>query len=91
MPEFKYIQIPDEPKVDTGKDWLYLSIGLLGAIKLILAAPPFEITLPQETLDAWANLIAVGFTAYGICQNTYISKEAQKQKDVLQQAGLKDE
>lgn len=88
--DYKTVTVKQDPKVKTTSDWLTLILGFLGAIKLIMAAPPFEITIADETIDGWANLIALAFTAYGLWQNTYVSKQAQRQKDVLQQTGLKD-
>ena len=89
MAETKYVTIPEEPKVNVGTDVFNLVIGFIGAFKLILAAPPFEIEIASSTVDAWTNLIALGFVGYGIYKNTYLGKEARKQKDVLIQAGLK--
>lgn len=81
--------IPDKPDTKTAGDWLTLALAFLGAFKLILAAPPFEIQIVQESWAAWANLISLIFAAYGIWKNTYVTPKAQKQKEVLQQTGLK--
>jgi hypothetical protein len=86
----KYVAIPENPDVSTGPDWLTLTLGLLGAIKLLLAAPPLEIQIPNETFDAILNLVSIIFTGIGLWKNTYISKKAQQQKSVLQQTGLKE-
>jgi hypothetical protein len=86
----KYVAIPEKPEVSTGPDWLTLILGLLGAIKLLLAAPPLEIQIPNETFDAILNLVSIIFTGVGLWKNTYISKKAQQQKSVLQQTGLKE-
>lgn len=90
MTEYKQVIVKDTPKVRTSSDWLTLALAILGAVKLVLAAPPFEIIIADETIDAYANLIAIAFTIVGIWQNTYVSKKAQRQKDVLIQTGLKD-
>lgn len=89
MPEHEQVMVRPNPPVNTVKDWLTLALAALGALKLILAAPPFEYELPQQTLDAWANIISLGFTGYGIWKNTYVSPKAKQAKDVLQQVGLK--
>jgi hypothetical protein len=83
------VVIPDKPHTRTAGDWLTLTLAFLGAIKLILAAPPFEIHIVQESWDAWANLISLIFAGIGIWKNTYVTETAQKQKEVLQQTGLK--
>lgn len=88
MPEYKQVIIKDEPRVKTTQDWLTLIMAVLGALKLILAAPPFEIEIPSETLDAWANLFALAVTIYGIWKNTYVMRKSKMQKDVLEQTGL---
>lgn len=88
-PTRKSVIVKPDPQVKTITDWLTLALAALGALKLILAAPPFEYELAQDTLDAWANMIALGFTGFGIWKNTYTTPKAKQQKDVLQQVGLK--
>lgn len=88
-PQRKNVIVKPDPQISTITDWLTLTLAALGAIKLILAAPPFEINILPETMDAWANLVAILFAGYGIWANTYTSRKAQQQKDVLQQVGLK--
>lgn len=88
MPQYKEVIIREQPNVKTGSDWLTIIIALLGALKLVLAAPPFEIEIPDATMDAWANIISVIFMGYGIFANTYLNKKEQQQKDVLEQTGL---
>lgn len=88
--QHEQVMVRQDPPVKTTTDWLTLILAALGALKLILAAPPFEYELPQLTVDAWANMISLAFTGYGIWRNTYVSRTAKQQKDVLQQVGLKD-
>lgn len=89
--EYKQVHIPEEPaNVKSGKDVAILAAAFLGALKLLLAAPPFEWELPQETVDAIVNMVAVLVTLYGVWKNTYTTKKSQQQKYVLQQTGLKE-
>lgn len=91
MAEYKHIRIPDEtPAVRTAGDWLTVLLAFLGAVKVLLAAPPFYIQVPDETFDAVLNIISILFTGYGIWKNTYLSTHAKKQKKVLQDVGLKE-
>lgn len=86
----QYVVIPAEPVPAQPGDWLTLVLAFAGAIKLLLAAPPFEFQVPQETFDAVLNLISLGFTAWGIYKNTYaITDRARKAGKVLEQVGLK--
>lgn len=88
--EFKQVHIPEEPQVNTTPDVLTLVLAFLGALKVLLAAPPFEIEIPNETFDAILNIVGIGFAAFGIWKNTYTTKHGKKQKAVLEQTGLKD-
>lgn len=91
MSETKVVAIPDNPNVNTIKDIFTLVLAFAGAIKLLLAAPPFNFAIPATTWEAVINLISVGFAGYGIYKNTYaLSKKAKQQKVVLQKLGLKD-
>ena len=85
----KTVIVPERPDVTTGKDVFTLVLGFLGALKLLLAAPPFTIEIPQETFEAVLNLVAWGFVGYGVWKNTYTTHKAKQQKSVLKQAGLK--
>lgn len=62
MAEKNYIDVEKTPK--TKSDYLTLIVGLLGAIKILLAAPPFNIEIPDETIDAVANF--AGFVLIGV-------------------------
>lgn len=62
MAEKDYIDVEKTPQ--TRSDYLTLIIGFLGAIKILLAAPPFNIEIPDATVDAWANI--AGFVLIGI-------------------------
>ena len=88
--EHKQVLVRENPPVPVVKDWLTLALAFIGALKLLLAAPPFLLAFPAETWDAVANMVSVCFAGYGIYKNTYaLSQTAKQQKDVLQQAGLK--
>lgn len=90
MWETKHVTVQENPNVAVGKDLFILISGFLGAIKILLAAPPFNVEIPQETFDAVINLISFGFAGYAIYKNTYgLTKKGKQQKSVLQQAGLK--
>lgn len=88
--DLKQVHIPEEPQVNTTPDILTLVLAFLGALKVLLAAPPFNIEIPNETFDAFLNLVGILFAGFGIWKNTYTTKRAQKQKAVLEQTGLKD-
>lgn len=66
-----------QPK--TGTDWIVLIAGILGAIKLLAAAPPFNYEIPQETIDALVNLIAAGAAGYAAWRNN--KKPVEKAPD----------
>jgi hypothetical protein len=58
----KYIDPNKVPK--TAADKWTLFVGFAGAIKVLLAAPPINIEIEQETIDAWLNI--AGFVFIGI-------------------------
>lgn len=62
MAEKNFIDVEKTPQ--TRSDYLTLIIGLMGAIKILLAAPPFNIEIADETIDAWANI--AGFVLIGV-------------------------
>lgn len=62
MAEKDFIDVEKTPK--TKSDYLTLIVGFIGALKILLAAPPFNIEIPDETIDAWTNL--VGFALIGV-------------------------
>jgi len=62
-------------------------IGVLGLIKLFLE--PYGYEIPQELIDAIANVIAVVAIAWVGWKNNYLSKKGKKQKEVLQKYDLK--
>ncbi len=86
----KTVTVPDKPNVKTGGDILTIVLGFLSVLKLVAAAPPFNFEIPQESIDAYANLAAWAVASYAVYKNTYgVTKRAKQQKAVLEQTGLK--
>lgn len=67
MAEKNYIDVEKTPK--TKSDYLTLIIGFMGALKILLAAPPFNIEIAQESVDAWANIAAFALVGIAIYRN----------------------
>ena len=63
----KYIDFNKVPV--TTADKVTLAGGILGTVKVILAAPPINIELPQEALDGFANLVGYGFIIAAMIRN----------------------
>ena len=67
MAQKDFIDVEKTPK--TRSDYLTLIIGFLGALKILLAAPPFNIEIPQDTVDAVANFAAFVLIGVAIYRN----------------------
>ncbi|WP_310877186.1 phage holin [Priestia megaterium] len=69
------------------KDHLVLIAGFLGALKVTLASFGLQI-ITQEQIDAVVNLISFGAALFAIWKNTYTTKKAKEQKEVLKKKDL---
>lgn len=67
MAEKDFIDVEKTPK--TRSDYLTLIIGFMGALKILLAAPPFNIEIAQESVDSWANMAAFVLIGVAIFRN----------------------
>lgn len=67
MAEKDFIDVEKTPM--TKSDYLTLLVGFLGALKILLAAPPFNIEIPDETIDAWSNIAAFAIIGVAIYRN----------------------
>jgi hypothetical protein len=71
-------------KPETWNDWsLLLSAWAALAITYGKAAFGFEIT-PYVNVDFTLLTMFVFWTAYGVWRNTYVSKKAKKEKEILE-------
>jgi SPP1 family holin len=75
------------------KDIFTLLSGFLTAVLLFLGTIGIKIDwFTQESIDAFVFMVAAFVTLivnlYAIWKNTYVSKKARKQKEVLKQKGL---
>jgi hypothetical protein len=61
--------IDPNKKPVTKADKLTLFLGIIGAIKILLAAPPFYYQIPAETFDAFVNLVSVVVAAVAMYRN----------------------
>jgi SPP1 family holin len=76
------------------RDIVILLGGFLTSLLLFLGTigVSFE-WFTKESIDAFVMLccagLALGVNLYAVWKNTYVSKKARKQKEVLKQKGLK--
>ena len=83
-----YVNVPENPNVSTWPDWLIAIASVLGALKLGLAA--FDIHISDELIESVLNAIGWAAVAVGIFRRQYLTKQAARKKQVLNQAGLKE-
>ncbi len=76
------------------RDIITLLGGFLTSLFLFLGAIGVSFDwLTQQSIDAFVMLcgasVALGINLYAVWKNTYVSKKARKQKEVLKEKGLK--
>lgn len=76
------------------RDIITLLGGFLTSLFLFLGAIGVSFDwFTQQSIDAFimlcGSIVALGINLYAVWKNTYVSKKARKQKEVLKQKGLK--
>jgi hypothetical protein len=81
--EQKYID--PEKKPQTAADKLTLFFGVLGALKILLAADPINIEIPQETFDAFINFLGALAAVVAMIRNNRRTDNAEYVTDYKRQ------